>query len=118
MSSVKEVANNLVNFCRQGQFQDAIAELYHDDILSIEQSENYTETVGKQAVLAKAKKFDNDVEMIESYHCSDPVYSDKGFADSMLMHVKLKDNAEAIRMSELALYDVVDGKIIKEQFFY
>lgn len=117
--STKEVAESLVRFCRQGQFKDAINELYHNDIVSVEVRAGVRiESKGIEAIKEKAQQFDADCEKIIVFTCSDPVVSDHHFSVAMNMQAEFKSAPETVHMSEIALYEVKDGKIIKEEFHY
>ncbi len=116
--TTKEIAGKLVEFCRKGDFQKAQKELYADDAVSIEPEATPAfekETKGLKAILAKADKFDSMVEKMHSMEVSDPIVADNSFACTMTMDVTMKERGR-MNMSELCVYEVKDGKIVKEQF--
>jgi hypothetical protein len=49
---------------------------------------------------------------------SDPVVAENFFSINMLMHVDMKGVPHPIDMDEICVYQVKDGKIVLEQFFY
>ena len=58
--------------------------------------------------------------MIEEMHsgwCSEPVIGGNHFSVGMGMDVTMK-GAGRMQMDEVAVYEVKDGKIAKEQFFF
>ena len=73
------------------------------------------ETKGLKAILAKADKFDSMVEKMHSMEVSDPIVADNSFACTMTMDVTMKERGR-MHMAELCVYEVKDGKIVKEQF--
>jgi hypothetical protein len=117
--TTQEVANKLVAYLRQGQMLDAQAVLYADDIVCIEpeggMAPHYTK--GKEAVLEKGKKF---AQMIEERHgssCSDPIVAGDFFCITMMLDATMKGMGR-MSFDEVCVYQVKDGKIVFEQFFF
>lgn len=116
--TTKQVAEQLVNFCRQGQFAEAVQELYGENIVSIEpDGAPVKESIGLEAVIAKGKHFNDMVETFHSNEVSDPIVADKFFSCTMKMDVTFK-GAPRTSMEEICVYKVEDGKIVKEEFFF
>ena len=57
------------------------------------------------------------VEEMHSGYCSEPVVGGSYFSVAMGMDVTMK-GVGRINMDEIAVYEVKDGKIVKEQFFF
>jgi hypothetical protein len=113
-----EVASKLVKLCRAGKNVEAIKELYDDRIVSIEPKGSRAEkTEGKTTVQGKTTQWLDMVEKIHSSKISDPLVSDNYFSVVMDTDVTLKGKGRST-MKELAVYEVKEGKIIKENFFY
>ena len=117
--TTQEVANKLVAYMRQGQIFEAQAELYADDIVCIEPEGLMAPplTKGKEAVAEKGKQF---AAMIEERHggsCSDPVVGGRYFSISMSIDATMKGMGRQV-LDEVCVYEVKDGKIVQEQFFY
>ena len=58
--------------------------------------------------------------MMEEFHgaaIGDPIVSGNHFSCSMMMDATFKETGRE-RMDEICVYEVKDGKIVKEQFFY
>lgn len=116
--TTKEVAEKLVGYCRQGQFEEATKELYSNDIVSIEpDGAPVKEIKGIEGVIAKGKQFNDMVEEFHGMEVSDPIVADQFFTCSMKMDVTFK-GAPRSSMEEICLYQVADGKIVKEEFFF
>ncbi len=116
--TTKEVADKLVGYCRQGQFDTAVSELYAQDIVSIEpDGAPMKEARGLEQVIAKGQQFMESVEEFHSNVVSDPVVADNFFSCSMKMDVTFKGMGRTT-MEEVCLYKVKDGKISEEQFFF
>lgn len=116
--NTQEVAEKLVQFCREGKNLDAIHELYADDVVSHEPKGSQMElSEGKEAALAKNQQWYDMVEEIHSGEVSDPIVSGNFFSCTMDMDVTYKGHGRSM-MSEVCVYEVKDGKIVAENFFY
>ncbi|MEO7960440.1 MAG: SnoaL-like domain-containing protein [Ginsengibacter sp.] len=117
--TIEEIATQLVEHCRKGEFKKAQKELFADNAVSIEPEATPAfekETKGLSAIMEKADKFDSMVEEMHSMDVSDPLVADNSFACTMTLDVTMKERGHMI-MKELCVYEVKDGKILKEEFF-
>lgn len=116
--STQEIANRLVELCRQGDWETCYKELYSPDVWSIEPEGAMGGKVqGLEAIAEKGKKWN---EMMEEFHGSevgDPVVAGNHFSMTMMMDATFKGVGRE-KMEEVCVYEVKDGKIVKEQFFY
>ena len=114
-----EIANRLVSMCRDGKIEEAKEELFAQDIKSIEPHEGLLpkEIQGMQAIRNKAQLFISHVENFFGQKISEPVIAGDFFAVSWDTDLQMMGEAPKTN-SELCLYQVKDGKIISEQFFY
>ena len=116
--TTQQVADRLVELCRKGQIFEAQEELYADDIVCVEPPFSpMPMTKGKEAVLAKGKMF---AEMIEERHggsFGDPVVNGRYFCVPTTLDATMKGRGRQL-LEELSMYEVKDGKIVFEQFFY
>ena len=116
--STQEVATRLVELCREGKNLDAINELYSDNIVSKEPKGSQTELVeGKHAVIAKNQQWFDMVQQIHSIKIGEPIVTGNFFACAMDMDVTYKQHGR-MAMSEIAVYQVKDGRIVADEFFY
>ncbi len=116
--TTQQVANRLVDLCRKGQIQDAGAELYADNIVSIEpDSAPIKKASGKQAVGKKGQEFAASIEQRHGGSFSDPVVCGRYFSAAMTLDATFKGRGRMV-LEEICLYEVKDGKIVFEQFFY
>ncbi len=116
--TVQEVANRLVELCRQGQNMQAIEELYADDIVSLEPEGSQAPRVeGKANVIEKEKGFFDMVEEMHGAEISDPIVASDFFSVTMSMDLTMK-GMPRFTMEEVCVYGVKDGKINFEQFFF
>jgi hypothetical protein len=114
------IARELVTLCRLGRNFEAIDRFYSPDIVSIESmgSETMpTEQRGIDAIRGKNQWwFDNNE--IHSANATGPFIGDRQFAVKFDYDTTFKPTGQRVNMTEMALYDVEDGKIVREQFFY
>lgn len=116
--TTQEIADKLVALCRSGQNDEAYKSLFAEDAVAVEPPHsNAPEVVGRPALLAKSKQFSEQVKELHGSSVSDPVVASNYFSCAMSLDMTNK-NGERIKMNEIALYEVRDGKIVKEQFFY
>ena len=113
-----EIAERLVAFCRNARWEDAQKELYADDAISIEAQASPAfakETKGLAAIIEKGRKFGAMIEKMHALTVSAPLVADNSFVCAMSLDVTMKGQAR-MKMSELCVYEVKEGKIVSEQF--
>ena len=115
--TITEIANALVEKCRVGKGTDVVNEMYCDNAVSIEPFGENARTEGKEGILGKHAWWGNAFE-VHSMQVADPIIADNFFTTSFTMDTTNKESKERTTMSEIAVYEVKDGKIVKEQFFY
>ncbi len=118
--TTQEVADKLVNLCSQGKFSEATEALYSPDIVSMEAGAppgGSRESKGLAAVKAKGEWW---VANHEIHGCTvkGPLVAGSHFAVTFKLDVTFKPQSKRFTMEEVALYKVVDGKIVYEEFFY
>jgi hypothetical protein len=117
--TTQEVANRLVELCREMKFDQAVEELYSPNIVSIEPAGSPTERCeGLEEVIAKGKQFESMTETMHSNSVSEPLVSGDFFSVTMSMNTTFKGAPGPIDMEEICVYGVNDGKIVIEQFFF
>lgn len=117
--TTKEVADRLVEICRNGKTEDAQNELFAQDAVSIEPTDAMgpRETKGIDAIKKKGEMFNSMLEEFHGATISDPVIAGNYFSIAWNMDAKMKGQ-ERMMMSEICLYKVKDGKIVSEEFFF
>ncbi|RED97860.1 nuclear transport factor 2 family protein [Marinoscillum furvescens] len=117
--TTQEIAEKLVNLCRAGKYEQVYLELYAPEIVSKEPEEGgWKTTHGMDELQAKGDQWRDMVEEVLESEISDPLAADDYFTCRMRMKVKLKGFDEPSEWDELCLYQVKDGKVVLEQFFY
>lgn len=114
MKTTATIAHRLTELCTAGNFIQAQEELYSPDIVNIETDGTRFETL--PAVLEKEQQFLDNIEKINLVEFSEPLIAGGYFTVKLVMDINLK-NIGRKRFEELCIYQVVDGKIVFEQFF-
>lgn len=114
-----EVANKLVELCRHGKIDEVQETLFADNAQSIEANEMMGPKVvtGLDAIKAKSIAFQSGVEEFHSATISDPIVGGNSFAITWTMDATFKGRGR-MTIEEVCVYQVKDGKITLEQFFY
>jgi hypothetical protein len=116
--TTQEIADRLVELCRQGEYEKAQKELYANDAISIEPYSTPAfekETKGLKAILEKGHKFEAMVEEMHGTSLSEPLVVGNSIAFTLNMDVTMKGQ-ERTNMTELCVYGTKDGKIVSESF--
>jgi hypothetical protein len=119
-TSTAAVAEELVTHCRAGRNLDAINSLYSPDIVSVESMGNETmprEMKGIDAIRGKNQWWSEN-NVVHSSSVDGPFVGEDKFAVYYNFDVTFKPTGKRSPMEEMALYEVKDGKIVREQFFY
>lgn len=115
-----DVANALVNMCRQGQFPEVVEQYYADDIVSTEAMAMPGQDKvqkGIEAIKAKNKWWIENHE-VHGLEIDGPIVAGSHFACTMKMDVTVKQSGQRMTMQEVCVYEVKGDKIVAEQFFY
>lgn len=113
-----QIADRLVELCRKGEFEAAQTELYSDDAVSIEPDGAQMELAeGLAAIQEKGRQFMAFVEQMHGNVISEPLVAGNFFTISMALDATFKGRGR-VNMEEICVYEVENGKIITEQFFY
>jgi hypothetical protein len=112
--NIRDIANRLIGLCRQGETGLAKTELYSDNIVS---TEGGVTVHGIQAVLKKSEEWQSKIETFHGISVSDAILAADHFAINMVIDVTYRGGYRNI-MNEIGVYEVKNGKIINEQFFY
>ena len=113
----EEIANNLVKWCNSGQEARCYEELYSPNIVSIEPAGEHQITKGMDQIVKKGEWWRENFE-VHNTETSEPVVADNWFSVRHTMDTTHKPSGQRSTMSEIGVYEVKDGKIVKEQFFY
>ena len=117
--TTQEVANRFHELSQTGQWDKIQDELFAENAASIEppHAQGMQSVEGLAAIREKGKQFGEMVEEMHGGHTSAPLVGGRFFTVAMGMDCTMKGMGRQ-QMDEIAVYEVKDGKIVKEQFFY
>ncbi|HWU69941.1 MAG TPA: nuclear transport factor 2 family protein [Pseudoxanthomonas sp.] len=119
--NTQQIAERLVALCREGQYEQVYDELFADDAENIEMPAMANGPLGNakglDAIRAKGKAWGEAVEQVHGGSVGEPSVSGNWFSVPMSLDVTMKGQGR-MQMEEMCLYQVRDGKIVREQFFY
>ena len=117
--TTQQVANRFHELAQSGAWDKIQDELYADNAVSVEppQSLGLQSVEGKEAIKKKGEEFSQSIEQVHGGYSKEPIVAGNFFAVAMGMDVSMKGMGR-MQMDEIAVYEVKDGKIVKEQFFF
>ena len=116
--STQDIANDLVALCKAGKFDEAGEKYWADDVLSVEAMPgDMAQMRGKEAARGKGEWW-ADAHEIHSSEVEGPYVNGDQFVVRFKMDLTQKASGERIKMDEVGLYTVKNGKIAEERFFY
>lgn len=118
--TTQEVANRFHELAQTFQWEQIQKELYSDEPVSIEAQNPMggpLQVQGREALQSKMDNMRQSMEEFFSGYSKEPLVAGPYFSVAMGMDVTMKGMGR-IQMDEIAVYEVRDGKIVKEQFFY
>jgi hypothetical protein len=116
--TTEEVAKRVVDLVRKQAWYEALDTLYDDNIVSVEafsMSGGSPETRGKEAVRGKIDWWMNATE-VHSFTADGPFVAHDRFVVQYNADVTDKESSQRQKLSEIGVYTVKDGKIVREEF--
>lgn len=121
MKTTAEIANKLADLCRQGHSTaNECLKLYSDDAISVEAGGPPGQdpvSRGLAAIRAKGEWW-YGAHTIHDLKVTGPYPHGDRFVLGFHIDVTNKQSGQRMKMDEVGLYTVQNGKIIKEEFFY
>ena len=116
--NTEEVAKKVVELCRKQAWKEAVDTLYANNIVSVEartMDGSSPETRGVEGVHKKVEWWTNNME-VHSFKVSGPFVAHDRFVVQYDVDVTDKESKKRFQMSEVGVYSVQDGKIVREEF--
>jgi ketosteroid isomerase-like protein len=116
--NTEEVATKLVEYCRKGEWMQAVNDLYAKDIVSVEprEMENMpVEMRGIDQVRGKTEWWEKSFE-VHSAKVGGPFVARDTFVVQFDLDATDKASNKRMQMSEVGIYKVKDGKVAREEF--
>ena len=117
--TTEEVASRFNELAKEEKWFEIQDELFSDNVRSIDprDSSYFKYAEGKAAVRKKGEEFVKKVEAAHRRHTSEPIVAGNHFAVAREVDITVQGFGR-IQINEVMLYEVKDGEIISEQFFY
>ena len=115
-----EIARELAELCRQGKNAEAMDKFYASDVVSVEAAGppgQSPEVHGLEATRAKGAWWVDNHE-VHSATVTGPWPHGNRFVIGFKYDVTFKPTGQRMMMDEVALYELRDGKIVREEFFH
>src|SRR5689334_20209273 len=115
--TTKEVADRFTELAQTGQWEQIQDELFASNAVSIEppHSMGMQSVEGLDAIKQKGKQFGEMLEEMHGGYTTPAVVGGNFFSVAMGMDCTFKGMGR-MKVDEIALYEVKDGKIVREQF--
>jgi len=116
--TTEEVAEKVVELCRKQAWKEALNTLYAKDIVSVEargMDGESPEKRGIDEVRGKTEWFEQNME-VHNVKVSGPFVAHDRFVVQYDIDMTDKNSKKRMQMSEVGVYTVKDGKIVREEF--
>jgi hypothetical protein len=117
--TTQEVATRFNELAKQEKWFEIQDEFFSDSVKSIDPSNSpyfgYAE--GKAPVRKKGEEFVKKIEAVHRTYTTEPVVGGNHFAVGREVDITVQGFGR-VQINQVMLYEVKDGQIIAEQFFY
>jgi hypothetical protein len=113
-----EVADQYYKLAKEGKWSKIHDKLYSEDVWSIEAPiAQQPPAQGLHAVRNKGIEWSANIKEVHGGYCKEPIVAGTHF--SCAMGTEYTDTKDQKRqLDEIGVFEVKEGKIVKEQFFY
>lgn len=122
--TIQEVANRYYELACQSKWIEIIDELHDVDVKCHEPEQAALKgmqvlimTKGREAVIEKNRTNQRMIETLHSEYCSEPIVGGDFFSVALERDVTYKGRPR-MKFEEIGVFQVTNGRIISEQFFY
>jgi len=117
--TTRDVANRFYELALQGKWFEIQDEFFAENVRSIDppNSPYFGYAEGRAAVRKKGEDFVQRVEAVHGDNTSAPVVAGNHFAVGRELDLTVEGHGR-IQINQIMLYEVKDGQIVLEQFFY
>lgn len=114
-----EIAARFNELAQQEKWFEIQEEFFAENVRSIEPANSpYMKNAeGKLSVRQKGEEFVKKIEAVHRSYTSEPVISGNHFAVGRELDMTVKGHGH-VKWHQIMLYEVKDGQIVLEQFFY
>ena len=114
---VTAIAKDFVTLCKAGQFEEAGRKYWSPDVVSREPAGPMMEARGIPAVAAKGEWWNANHE-VHGFEIDGPYVTGDRFMVRFAMDITPKADGQRVKMDEIGVYTLADGKIVEESFIY
>ena len=115
--TIQQIADRLVELCRNQQTTQAYKELFAPNATSHEMpGVPMGDISGLDALIAKSEAYDEGLT-VHAIEATEPLVYQQYFSVGMGIDVTRK-NGQRVQEHEMCVYEVRDGKIVSERFIY
>jgi ketosteroid isomerase-like protein len=117
--TTQEVAARFNELAQEEKWFEIQDEFFAHDVRSIDppNSPYFGYAEGKAAVRKKGEDFVSLVEAVHRLNTTEPLVTGNHFAVGRETDITVKGHGR-IQINQIMLYEVKDGRIVREQFFY
>lgn len=117
--STREIADRFNELAQQEKWFEIQDEFFADNVKSIDppNSPYFGYAEGKADVRKKGEEFVSRIEAAHSLFTSEPIVSGNHFAVVRKKDITVRPHGR-ILINQIMMYEVRDGQIVSEQFFY
>ena len=117
--TAQEIANRMSELFKENKWAEVQDELFSEDCESVEPAHAMgMKTVrGKAAIKQKGEEFNAMIEEVHGGWVSDLLVGGNYITCAMGIDVTMTGMGR-VKMDEVCVYEIKDGKIVKEQFFF
>lgn len=118
--TTQEIASRFHALAQNGEWSKIYDELFSKDAESIEPNKagvGLKSVKGMDQIHKKGKEWEATIEQVHGGYTNAPQVAGNFFSLTMGFDATFKGQGRQ-KMDEVCLYEVKDGKIVKEQFFY
>ena len=119
MMTTQEVATRFNELAQQEKWFEIQDELFADNVRSVDppNSPYFKFAEGKSPVRKKGEDWVKRIEAVHRTHTTEPVVAGNHFAVGRQVDITVQGFGR-IKIDEIMLYEVKEGQIVSEQFFY
>ena len=117
--TTQQIAARFHELAQQEKWFQIQDEFFADNVKSIDppNSPYFPYAEGKEAVRKKGEEFVSRIEAVHSLFTGEPIVTGNHFAVVREKDFTVKPHGRVV-IHQIMLYEVQDGKIVSEQFFY
>ena len=120
--TTQDIANRYYELARDSKWTEIQDELHDDNVLCQEPEHAASRgiqvlTKGKEALKAKSAANREKIEAIHDQSCGEPIVAGDFFSVALKRDVTYKGRPR-VKLEELGVFEVRDGKIVWELFYY